>query len=82
MLEDKNFWGIFVLENTDNVEQNFEQKLSNTFADHKLVKAHAGMRGLLAFYIMLFHALLYYVGWNLHVSALMRSEERRDGNIR
>ena len=71
MLEDKNFWGIFVLENTDNVEQNFEQKLSNTFADHKLVKAHAGMRGLLAFYIMLFHALLYYVGWNLHGSALM-----------
>jgi len=29
------------------------------------------MRGLLAFYIVLFHALAYSVGWNLHGSALM-----------
>jgi peptidoglycan/LPS O-acetylase OafA/YrhL len=33
--------------------------------------AHTGMRGLLAFYIMLFHSLLFSVGWNLHGSALM-----------
>lgn len=29
------------------------------------------MRGLLAFWIVIFHSLLYSVGWNLHGSALM-----------
>ena len=37
----------------------------------RLVKAHTGIRGLLAFYIMLFHALAFSTGWNLHGSALM-----------
>ncbi len=36
-----------------------------------LVDAHTGMRGLLAFYIVLFHTLAYSTGWNLHGSALM-----------
>jgi peptidoglycan/LPS O-acetylase OafA/YrhL len=29
------------------------------------------MRGLLAFWILIFHSLLFSVGWNLHGSALM-----------
>lgn len=36
-----------------------------------LVTAHTGIRGLLAFYIMLFHALAFSTNWNLHGSALM-----------
>ncbi len=36
-----------------------------------LVEAHSGIRGLLAFYIVLFHAVAYSTGWNLHGSALM-----------
>jgi peptidoglycan/LPS O-acetylase OafA/YrhL len=42
-----------------------------TTAGPGLVKAHTGMRGLLAFYIMLFHALSFSAGWNLHGSAVM-----------
>lgn len=36
-----------------------------------LVTAHTGMRGLLAIWIVIFHCLLYSVGWNLQGSALM-----------
>jgi len=36
-----------------------------------LVEAHTGMRGLLAFYIVLFHAVAFSTDWNLHGSALM-----------
>jgi peptidoglycan/LPS O-acetylase OafA/YrhL len=52
-------------------ERNQELESSKTTAGPGLVKAHTGMRGLLAFYIMLFHTLSYSVGWNLHGSALM-----------
>jgi peptidoglycan/LPS O-acetylase OafA/YrhL len=45
--------------------------IEKTTAGPGLVKAHTGMRGLLAFYIMLFHALSFSVGWNLHGSAVM-----------
>ncbi len=31
-----------------------------------LVPAHTGLRGLLALYIMIFHSILFSVGWNLH----------------
>ena len=52
-------------------ERNRELESSKTTAGPGLVKAHTGMRGLLAFYIMLFHALSFSAGWNLHGSALM-----------
>jgi peptidoglycan/LPS O-acetylase OafA/YrhL len=52
-------------------ERNPEPESSKTTAGRGLVTAHTGMRGLLAFYIMLFHALLFSTGWNLHGSALM-----------
>ncbi|MCB0106933.1 MAG: acyltransferase [Burkholderiales bacterium] len=52
-------------------ERNRELESSKTTAGFGLVSAHTGMRGLLAFYIMLFHALAFSVGWNLHGSALM-----------
>jgi peptidoglycan/LPS O-acetylase OafA/YrhL len=52
-------------------ERNLKQASSKTTAGPGLVKAHTGMRGLLAFYIMLFHALLFSAGWDLHGSALM-----------
>ena len=52
-------------------ERNRELESSKTTAGPGLVKAHTGMRGLLAFYIMLFHALFFSAGWNLHGSALM-----------
>lgn len=52
-------------------EGNLELESSKTPAGPGLVKAHTGIRGLLAFYIMLFHALFYSAGWNLHGSALM-----------
>jgi len=58
-------------ETTVVTEQNPELESSKTTAGPGLVKAHTGMRGLLAFYIMLFHALFYSTGWNLHGSALM-----------
>ncbi len=53
------------------LERNLELESSKTPAGRVLVKAHTGIRGLLAFYIMLFHTLMYCTGWNLHGSALM-----------
>jgi hypothetical protein len=47
-------------------ERNLELESSKTAAGPGLVKAHTGIRGLLAFYIMLFHALAFSAGWNLH----------------
>lgn len=52
-------------------ERNLELEPSKTAAGPGLVKAHTGIRGLLAFYILLFHALAFSTGWNLHGSALM-----------
>ena len=52
-------------------ERNREPEPSNTSAGPGLVTAHNGMRGLLAFYVMLFHALAFSIGWDLHGSALM-----------
>lgn len=52
-------------------ERNLEPEPSKTPSSPELVKAHIGLRGLLAFYIMLFHAMAYSAGWNLHGSALM-----------
>jgi hypothetical protein len=52
-------------------ERNLEPESSKTTAGPGLVKAHSGIRGLVAFYIMLFHALAFSAGWNLHGSALM-----------
>jgi peptidoglycan/LPS O-acetylase OafA/YrhL len=52
-------------------ERNLELKSSKTTAGPGLAKAHTGIRGLLAFYILLFHALAFSAGWNLHGSALM-----------
>ena len=52
-------------------EGNPEPGSSKTATGTGLVKAHTGIRGLLAFYIMLFHALEFSAGWNLHGSALM-----------
>lgn len=52
-------------------EQSLEPESSKTTPGPWLVKAHAGIRGLLAFYIMLFHAAAFSTGWNLHGSALM-----------
>ena len=52
-------------------ERNPEPESPKTAAGPGLVTAHTGIRGLLAFYIMLFHALFYSTGWNLHGSALM-----------
>jgi len=66
------FWGgAFMSETAVATERNLELESSKTTASPGLVKAHTGIRGLLAFYIMLFHALLFSVGWNLHGSALM-----------
>lgn len=36
-----------------------------------LTDAHTGLRGLLALWIVLFHAVIYSLGWNLHGSAIM-----------
>jgi peptidoglycan/LPS O-acetylase OafA/YrhL len=36
-----------------------------------LGEAHTGLRGLLASWIVLFHAVIYSLGWNLHGSAIM-----------
>ncbi|MDJ0827730.1 MAG: acyltransferase [Rhodobacter sp.] len=36
-----------------------------------LTEAHTGLRGLLTGWIVLFHAVIFSVGWNLHGSALM-----------
>lgn len=52
-------------------ERNPEPESSKATPDPGLVNAHTGMRGLLAFYIMLFHALAFSAGWNLQGSALM-----------
>ena len=52
-------------------EGTLEPEPSTSSGGLGLVKAHIGIRGLLAFYIMLFHALAFSVGWNLHGSALM-----------
>ncbi len=52
-------------------QQNLEPESSKTPGGPVLVKAHTGIRGLLAFYILLFHTLMYSTGWNLHGSALM-----------
>jgi len=52
-------------------ERNREPESSKTIAGLGLVTAHIGMRGLLAFYIMLFHALAFSTGWDVHGSALM-----------
>jgi peptidoglycan/LPS O-acetylase OafA/YrhL len=52
-------------------ERNLEQEMSKSTDVPGLIKAHTGMRGLLAFYILLFHALLFSAGWDLHGSALM-----------
>jgi peptidoglycan/LPS O-acetylase OafA/YrhL len=52
-------------------ERNLEQDLSKPTDGPGLVIAHTGMRGLLAFYILLFHALAFSAGWDLHGSALM-----------
>ena len=52
-------------------ERNPELESSTTNGGPGLVKAHTGIRGLLVFYIMLFHALAFSTGWNLHGSALM-----------
>jgi peptidoglycan/LPS O-acetylase OafA/YrhL len=51
--------------------RNLQQEPSKTEAGLGLVTAHTGIRGLLAFYIMLFHALSFSAGWNLHGSVLM-----------
>jgi peptidoglycan/LPS O-acetylase OafA/YrhL len=51
--------------------RNLDQGSSRTQAGSVLVKSHTGMRGLLAAYIMLFHALMFSTGWNLHGSALL-----------
>ena len=52
-------------------ERNLELESSTTNIGHGLVKAHTGIRGLLAFYIMLFHALAFSTRWDLHGSALI-----------
>jgi peptidoglycan/LPS O-acetylase OafA/YrhL len=52
-------------------ERILELESLKTPSGPELVKAHTGIRGLLAFYIVLFHALAYSAGWNLHGSALM-----------
>ena len=52
-------------------DQNREPGSPKTPAGPGLAEAHTGIRGLLAFYIMLFHALFYSTGWNLQGSALM-----------
>ena len=46
-------------------------RVEHTDPSEELVTAHTGLRGLLALYIMLFHAMAYSAGWNLHGSALM-----------
>ena len=60
-----------VSEATVVTEQNLEPEAPRTTASPELVKAHSGLRGLLALYIMLFHTMAYSAGWNLHGSALM-----------
>jgi len=52
-------------------ERSLELESSTTNGRPGLVEAHTGIRGLLAFYILLFHALAFSTGWNLHGSALM-----------
>ncbi len=52
-------------------ERNLELESSTTGGGSGLIKAHTGIRGLLAFYIMLFHALAFSTRWNLHGSALI-----------
>lgn len=52
-------------------KRNLERESSTTDGGPGLVKAHTGIRGLLAFYIMLFHAVAFSTGWDLHGSALM-----------
>ncbi len=47
----------------------YRQQPSATAAG--LVTAHTGMRGLLSLWIVIFHCLLYSIGWNLNGSALM-----------
>ncbi len=51
--------------------RNMERASSNNNGTPALVDAHSGIRGLLAIYIVLFHAVAYSTGWNLHGSALM-----------
>jgi len=58
-------------ENAVATERIMEPELSKSLVSSELVQAHIGMRGLLVFYIMLFHALSFSAGWNLHGSALM-----------
>jgi len=58
-------------ETTVAMERNWRLEPLKTTVGPELVKAHIGMRGLLAFYMMLFHSLAFSVGWNLHGSALM-----------
>jgi len=58
-------------ETTVVTKRNPELESSETPSGPGLIKAHTGIRGLLAFYIMLFHALSFSAGWNLHGSALM-----------
>jgi peptidoglycan/LPS O-acetylase OafA/YrhL len=52
-------------------ERHLEPESSTTNSSLGLVKAHIGIRGLLAFYILLFHALAFSTDWNLQGSALM-----------
>jgi len=52
-------------------ERNTPPEPSTTHDAAGLVDAHNGMRGLLSFYIVLFHAVSFSTGWNLHGSALM-----------
>jgi len=58
-------------ETTVAMERNRGLEPLKTTVGPELVKAHIGMRGLLAFYMMLFHTLSYSAGWDLHGSALM-----------
>ncbi len=52
-------------------QRDLEPGSSTTNGSPGLVKAHTGIRGLLASYIVLFHALAFSTDWNLHGSALM-----------
>jgi peptidoglycan/LPS O-acetylase OafA/YrhL len=61
----------FMSKTTVATAQHLEMDPSKTTVGPGLVEAHTGIRGLLAFYIMLFHAVLFSSGWNLHGSALM-----------
>ncbi|MGD8709633.1 MAG: acyltransferase [Ectothiorhodospiraceae bacterium] len=63
--------GTFLADTAAATKRMLEPESSKATPGPGLVEAHTGIRGLLAFYIMMFHALGFSAGWNLHGSALM-----------